>query len=152
MFPAGPSQRKVEPACEFRSNAPAMEDCSGDDRWVNLDEYGLPQQLVGCKSEAHCTSTSHPLAERRCISRCSCTLRLLRQTRADQLLVVPREDVLVRESRMRPADAAALPQLIQRRLQQLGSADLFETLRRELADQQLSALVQQEVPLAVLNE
>src|SRR5262245_44771554 len=94
-------------------------DCTRGERWVNLDcphsqRHQRPASLA----------TGHNVA----------VVRLLLfggEARANQLLVVAGEDVLVGKAWMRPAHAAALSKLLFCWLQQFRSADFVVALGRE---------------------
>src|SRR3954462_12096705 len=74
-----------------------------------------------------------------------------RKTYAHHLFVVACEDVFIRKGRMRPAHAAALRQLTGRRLEQFRAADLVIATGREARDNQIAALIEEEVTIAVLH-
>ena len=61
----------------------------------------------------------------------------VRQVGADQLPVVAGEHVAVCESWVGPAHAAAFVELVARRIDQLGAAQLVEPLRGEEGDEEL---------------
>ena len=73
------------------------------------------------------------------------------QAGADQSLVVAGKDMPIGKRRMRPADTTAPVQLADRRLDELGTADLGKTRRRQLGDQQLPPLVEHPSPVAIAN-
>jgi len=75
-----------------------------------------------------------------------------RQTYANQLFVIASKDMLVGKPRMRPADAAALGKLIDRWFEQMCATYFFVALRRQLGDNQITALVEKKVAIAVFHE
>src|SRR5438270_636173 len=75
-----------------------------------------------------------------------------RRRGADQLFIIPGEDVAIGEGRVGPDHAAALGELAAGRLDELGAADLLVPLRRQARDDQLPPLVEHPGPVLVLHE
>src|ERR1051326_4974599 len=126
-------------------------------RWTRLPERSV-----------RCGRTRGPLTRRRsarstsqarcCENRATEWLHVLRAQRlplwrfqagAHQFLVIPREDVFVSESGVRPANAIAFRQLPCSGPKELGAADLFEPFRRQASNEKLSSLVEHPDPVAV---
>ena len=109
---------------------------------IVLSVVGAQDQFEITVSGLHCAKSN----DDRYLGPCSCSFKaatstlwsgtlglnslLSRQDCADKLFVVSHEDVLVGEGWMGPTDTATPGQLAQRRLDQFGSANLLEAVRR----------------------
>src|SRR3954462_992942 len=74
------------------------------------------------------------------------------QIYADQFFVIASKYVLIGKRRVRPANAAALWELVFRWFEQLCPADLFITPGRKLRDDQFPSFVEEKVTIAILDE